>query len=83
MQESADPNPNTQTNQCDNEEMIKSSIKLNECEGAQLEKPDPKQSGRNEMMQGLNKMLFIRPLLQKASSSWDCCLRPQLPPDSF
>lgn len=62
------------TTQCDNEEMIKSSIKLNEWEGAQLEKPDPEQSGRDEMMQGLNKMLFIRPLLEKASSSWACLL---------
>lgn len=73
----------THTTQCDNEKMIKSSIKLNECEGAQLEKLDPKQSGHDEMMQRLNKMLFIRRLLEKASNSWVCCLRPQLPPDSL
>lgn len=42
----------THWTQCDNEEMIKSSIKLNECEGTQLEGPDPGQSGRDEMMQG-------------------------------
>lgn len=46
-------NTSKHTNQCDNEETIKSSIKLRECEGAQLEKPDPGQSGSgDDMMQG-------------------------------
>lgn len=40
-------------------------------------------SWRGETTQGLNKMLFIRTLIEKASSSWVCCLRPQLPPDSL
>lgn len=58
----------------DGEKTIKSGIKLNECEGAQL-------SGRDDaVQQGLNKMPFIRSRHEKASSSWRCCLRPQLPP---
>lgn len=71
---SGKPNPNTHTHTRNHEAMIKSGVKLNECEGEQL-------SGCDDTMQRLNKMLFIR--LEKASSSWSCCLRPQLPPDSL
>lgn len=59
--------------------MIKPSVKSQErsC-GNQIQS-----DGRIETTQGLNKMLFIKRLLEKASSSWDYCLRPQLPPDSY